>query len=81
MVLFVPRQGANYVNERPLRRRKFAFLSTGASAELQLGGYDRARRLPRARTHTHTHTCPPSCSWAATTAPGARRARALRHTL
>ena len=36
-------EGANYINERPLHQRKFAFLSTGTSAELQLGGYDRAR--------------------------------------
>ncbi len=36
-------EGANYINERPLHQRKFAFLSTGSSAELQLGGYDRAR--------------------------------------
>jgi hypothetical protein len=35
-------EGANYINERPLHQRKFAFLSTAFSGELQLGGYDRA---------------------------------------
>ncbi|KAJ1491741.1 aspartic peptidase domain-containing protein [Baffinella frigidus] len=35
-------EGANYINEHPLRERKFAFLSTQDSAELQLGGYDRS---------------------------------------
>ena len=35
-------EGANYINERPLHTRKFAFLSDSISGELQLGGYDRA---------------------------------------
>eukprot|EP00960_Hanusia_phi_P037979 753225-Hanusia_phi.AAC.9 len=35
-------EGANYINERPMHLRKFAFLSTADSGELQLGGYDRA---------------------------------------
>ena len=35
-------EGANYVNERAMHQRKFAFLSTAESGELQLGGYDRA---------------------------------------
>ena len=35
-------EGQNYVNERAMHQRKFAFLSTAASGELQLGGYDRA---------------------------------------
>ena len=35
-------EGANYINERPLHQRKFAFLSTAFSGEQQLGGYDRA---------------------------------------
>jgi len=34
-------EGANYINERPLHTRKFAFLSNSISGELQLGGYDR----------------------------------------
>ena len=34
-------EGANYINERPLHTRKFAFLSDSVSGELQLGGYDR----------------------------------------
>lgn len=34
-------EGANYINERSLHHRKFAFLSTDTYAELQLGGYDR----------------------------------------
>jgi hypothetical protein len=34
-------EGANYINERPLHTRKFAFLSNSVSGELQLGGYDR----------------------------------------
>lgn len=34
-------EGANYINERPLHSRKFAFLSDSVSGELQLGGYDR----------------------------------------
>eukprot|EP00285_Hemiselmis_virescens_P008392 CAMPEP_0173407438 /NCGR_PEP_ID=MMETSP1356-20130122/67113_1 /TAXON_ID=77927 ORGANISM="Hemiselmis virescens, Strain PCC157" /NCGR_SAMPLE_ID=MMETSP1356 /ASSEMBLY_ACC=CAM_ASM_000847 /LENGTH=231 /DNA_ID=CAMNT_0014368617 /DNA_START=93 /DNA_END=785 /DNA_ORIENTATION=+ len=35
-------EGANYINEKLLKRRKFAFLSTADTAEIQLGGYDRA---------------------------------------
>ncbi len=35
-------EGQNYVNERAMHQRKFAFLSTAISGELQLGGYDRA---------------------------------------
>jgi len=35
-------EGQNYVNERPMHERKFAFLSTAVSGELQLDGYDRA---------------------------------------
>lgn len=35
-------EGQNYVNERAMHQRKFAFLSTAESGELQLGGYDRA---------------------------------------
>jgi hypothetical protein len=35
-------EGANYINERPMHQRKFAFLSTAMSGEMQLGGYDRA---------------------------------------
>lgn len=38
-------EGQNYVNERPMHERKFAFLSTAVSGELQLDGYDRKKLL------------------------------------